>query len=103
MYDKMQVLFYEDLPYAQRMSQQQIEQHIKELEDELAVNLFHHTNGFLDCKIDKEQAIRMYKSQMEESIASEIMFHLNALKGEPIWGEEKNLEELKSILKRAHG
>ncbi|MCW3106602.1 MAG: LmbE family protein [Segetibacter sp.] len=99
LYKKMDVLFYEDLPYAQRITHQQIQLHIKELEEELGVHLLNHTDGFLNCRIDKEQAIRLYKSQMNNEIASEIIAHLNALKGERIWGEENELEKLRSLLK----
>lgn len=98
LYNQTRVLFYEDLPYAQRITHQEIEEHIQQLATELGVNFTHRTDGFLDCTVDKEQAVRMYKSQMEDSIANEIMSHLNALKGERIWGEEKYLEELKKAL-----
>ena len=98
LYKKINVLFYEDLPYARRISAQQIESHIKQLEQELDVQLTNHTDGFLNCKIDKEQAIRLYKSQMNEEIASEIIAHLNHLKGERVWGEEVIIDELKSVI-----
>jgi LmbE family N-acetylglucosaminyl deacetylase len=96
LYSKLPVLFYEDLPYAQRITQQQIELHIKQLEEELAVVLTNHTDGLLNCTIDKEQAIRLYKSQINEDIASEIIAHLKALKGERIWGEQEILQKLKA-------
>lgn len=99
LYANVETLFYEDLPYAQRITHQQLEDHIKELATELGVTLVHHTDGFLNCTVDKEQAVRMYKSQMEDSIASEIMAHLNTLKGERIWGEEKVLERFKKLIK----
>jgi LmbE family N-acetylglucosaminyl deacetylase len=98
LYKKINVLFYEDLPYARRISAKQIESHIKQLEQELDVQLTNHTDGFLNCKIDKEQAIRLYKSQMNEEIASEIIAHLNHLKGERVWGEGVIIEELKSMM-----
>jgi LmbE family N-acetylglucosaminyl deacetylase len=96
LYLKLPVLFYEDLPYAQRISHQQIELHIKQLENELDVTLINDTNGLFNCTIDKEQAIRLYKSQINDEIASEIIAHLNALKGERIWGEQKNLQGLQA-------
>jgi LmbE family N-acetylglucosaminyl deacetylase len=96
LYSKLPVLFYEDLPYAQRITQQQIELHIKQLENELDVTLINHTNGLLNCTVDKEQAIRLYKSQMNDEIASEIVAHLNELKGERIWGEQETLQKLKA-------
>lgn len=98
LYDKLNVLFYEDLPYAKRISYELIKQHIKDLELQLNVSLTNHTDGLLNCSIDKEQAIRLYKSQMNDEIASEIMAHLNALKGERIWGEEMVIEQLKTLL-----
>lgn len=99
LYSRMDVLFYEDLPYAQRITQQQIGLYIQELEEELGVKLTNNTDGLLNCSIDKEQAIRLYKSQMNDEIASEIIAHLNALKGERIWGEEDEIEKLRSLLK----
>lgn len=98
LYAEKDVLFYEDLPYAQRITQQQIEQHIKDLETERNVSLVHHIDGLLNCTINKEEAVRMYKSQMEDQIALEIMAHLNSLKGERIWGEEQILGKLAGAL-----
>ena len=98
LYNKLDVLFYEDLPYAQRITRQQIQLHLKELEEELGVKFLNNINGLLDCKIDKEQAIRLYKSQMNDEIASEIAAHLKDLKGERIWGEESKLEKLQRLL-----
>lgn len=96
LYKNLEVLFYEDLPYAQRISHQQIEQHIRNLGQELGVSLSNNIGGFLNCTIDKEQAVKLYKSQMNNEIASEIIAHLNALKGERIWGEEKLLQKFSS-------
>jgi LmbE family N-acetylglucosaminyl deacetylase len=98
LYKKIPVLFYEDLPYARRISAEQIESHVRQLEQELEAQLTNHTDGFLNCKIDKEQAIRLYKSQMNEEIASEIVAHLNHLKGERVWGEEAIIDQLKEAL-----
>jgi LmbE family N-acetylglucosaminyl deacetylase len=98
LYKKIKVLFYEDLPYARRISAKQIDNHINQLEQQLDVQLTNHTDGFLNCKIDKEQAIRLYKSQMNEEIASEIIAHLNLLKGERVWGEDAVIAELKEAL-----
>ncbi|HEX8460245.1 MAG TPA: PIG-L family deacetylase [Segetibacter sp.] len=93
-YTKTPVLFYEDLPYAQRITQQQIELHIRQLEEELKASFSNYTSGFLDCTINKEQVIRLYKSQMNDEIAAEIVAHLNALKGERVWGEARYLSLL---------
>jgi LmbE family N-acetylglucosaminyl deacetylase len=95
LYKKIKVLFYEDLPYARRISAEQIDNHINQLERELDVKLTHHTDGYLNCKIDKKQAIRLYKSQMNDEIASEIVAHLDELKGERIWGEDAIIESVK--------
>lgn len=99
LYKKRDVIFFEDLPYAQRIGEDQIRRHIKDLEDELNVKLSNHTHGLLNCTIDKEQAIRLYKSQMNDVIASEVIAHMNALKGERIWGEEMVLEKFSNLLK----
>jgi len=98
LYNKIPVLFYEDLPYAKRITQQQIEEHIKELSLELGYNLSHHVDGLLNCTINKEETIRLYKSQMNEETASEIIAHMNALKGERIWGEESIITQLRDVL-----
>jgi LmbE family N-acetylglucosaminyl deacetylase len=98
LYNKLDVLFYEDLPYAKRISQQQIGLHIEDLEKELGVKLINNTGGLFNCALDKEQAIRLYKSQMNDEIASEIVAYLNALKGERIWGEVEQLNKLKNSM-----
>ncbi|MDQ6813960.1 MAG: PIG-L family deacetylase [Bacteroidota bacterium] len=95
LYDKLDVCFYEDLPYANRISHQQIKQHLQQLEQELGVRLLDITGGLLNCAIDKEEAIRLYKSQMNEQIATEIIEHMNDLKGERIWAEERVIVQLK--------
>lgn len=101
LYKKLKVLFYEDLPYAQRISDEQILQHVKLLEHELCVTLMNRADGLANCTIDKSEAIRLYKSQMNETIASEIIAHLNALKGERIWGEEKVIEVFRKLLDKS--
>lgn len=98
LYQKLKVIFYEDLPYANRISHEQIELHIKQLEHELGVKLKNHVDGLLNCTINKEQAVRLYQSQMNDEIASEIAAHLNVLKGERLWGEESYIEDLKTEL-----
>ena len=99
LYDQLSVLFYEDLPYAQRISGEELLQHVSELEKKLGVTLLNNTDGLLNCMIDKEQAIRLYKSQMNNEIASEIVGHLNAIKGERVWGEERHLSDFRNMLK----
>ncbi len=92
-YSRTDVLFYEDLPYANRITQQQIELHLSQLGQELGVKFINNTNGLLNCEIDKGQWIRLYKSQMNDDIASEIIAHLNILKGERIWGERRVIDK----------
>lgn len=98
LYKKIPVAFYEDLPYAQRISEEQIRQHIYELEQELGVSLSSHIDGLLHCTINKEQAIRRYQSQMNDDICAEIIAHMNTLSGERIWGEQQIIEQLKPVL-----
>ncbi len=97
LYNKLTVIFFEDLPYAQRISEDQIRRHVHMLEDQLAVQLSNHTVSLKNCKIDKEQAISVYESQLNDEIVSEIISHFNAWDGERIWGEIKNMEILRSI------
>jgi LmbE family N-acetylglucosaminyl deacetylase len=94
LYRQMPVLFYEDLPYAHRIPQQQINSHIKQLEEELGVSFSNHTDGLISCTIDKKEAVQLYKSQMNDEILSEIIAHLDALGGERVWGEEEILKLL---------
>jgi len=97
LYKEKQVLFYEDLPYAQRITQHQINLHIKQLEEELKISLSSHTNGLINDTINKEEAIQLYKSQMNDEILSEIIAHFNALAGERVWGEENALTLLSAV------
>lgn len=99
LYGQMKVIFYEDLPYAKRITHEQVLKHLKQLEEELGVELINNSGGFLNCKLDKDQMIRLYKSQMNDEIASEIVAHLNDLKGERVWGEAELIDGLKELLK----
>lgn len=98
LYKKVNVLFYEDLPYARRISEEQIRMHIKNLEEELGVRMSNRIDGLLNCCINKEQAIRVYKSQINDEICAEIIAHMNGLAGERIWGEVELINGLKSLL-----
>lgn len=98
LYKNLGVLFYEDLPYAYRITAGELTTHIKNAEKRLQVQFINYTEGLMDCTIDKEQAIRIYKSQMNDEICSEIVAHMNALSGERLWGEPKMIEELKQVL-----
>lgn len=98
LYKKLNVIFFEDLPYAQRIGEDQIHRHIKDLEEKLDVKLESYTDGMQSGTTNKEQAIRVYKSQLNEEICSEIVGHMNALGGERLWGEAGEIEVLKSVL-----
>ncbi len=98
LYKKLDVIFFEDLPYAQRIGEDQIYGHIRELEKKLGVKLKSFTAGMENSTIDKGRAIRVYKSQLNEEICSEITGHMNALQGERLWGEEAKIEKLENVL-----
>jgi LmbE family N-acetylglucosaminyl deacetylase len=98
LYKKLKVIFYEDLPYAQRITEAQIADHIRELEEELGVRISNHLNSSKNAVIDKKQAVSVYKSQLNEDICSEILAHMNALKGERLWGEAEVISTLGKML-----
>lgn len=98
LYTKMKVLFFEDLPYANRISEAEIFAQIKDLEERLKVRLVHRIDGLQNCTINKEQLIRLYKTQINDEICSEIIAHMNTLSGERLWGEAHLLEELHNSL-----
>ena len=94
-YPSKQVLFYEDLPYAGRISQIEIDAHVTNLGKRLGVKLESQIGGLQGCKIDKEQAIRVYKSQVNDEICSEIISYMHQLSGERLWGRLEELNTLK--------
>lgn len=98
LYKKMDVLFYEDLPYANRITSDQIVTHLEELEQKLQVPLSNYIDGLQNCTIDKGQVVRLYKSQMNDEICSEIVAHLTALSGERLWGEAEVIEDFRRVL-----
>ena len=98
LYKKLEVIFFEDLPYTQRIGEDQVQRHIHNLEEQINTDLIAYTNSLNDSQVNKEQAIRVYKSQLNEEIASEIISYMNALKGERLWGEERLIKELKKLL-----
>ena len=98
LYRNLNVIFFEDLPYAQRIGEDQIRRHIKDLEEKSGIKLEINTVGLPDCTINKDQAIRVYKSQLNEEICSEITRHLLALQGERLWGEAADIALLRSML-----
>lgn len=97
LYKKLNIIFFEDLPYAQRIGEDQIHRHIHCLENQLNVKFADYLSAAEDSIIDKEQAIGVYKSQVNEEIISEIAAHLHALKGERLWGEEAQIKRLEAL------
>lgn len=95
LYRKIKVIFFEDLPYANRISEEQIFAHVNELQKNLKVKLL---NQITDCDLsfNKEELLRIYDTQINEEICAEIISHMNAICGERFWGEEKVLQELNS-------
>ncbi len=87
LYKKMHVLFFEDLPYASRISECEMMEHVKNLEERLAVKLLHEINPCENCLLNKEDLIRLYKTQISDEICAEIIAHMNAVSGERFWGE----------------
>jgi LmbE family N-acetylglucosaminyl deacetylase len=100
LYKKLPVIFFEDLPYAQRIGEDQLRRHVHALEEQLDVHLKNSTIGLENCTLNKEQAIGIYKSQLNEEIVSEIITHRDAMKGERIWGEQGLIEEFGRKLER---
>lgn len=96
LYKKLKVIFYEDLPYAQRITEEEILKHVSELEEELGVELKNNINKLEESSINKEHAIGVYKSQLTEDICSEIIARMNVLQGERVWGEADLLQMLSS-------
>lgn len=99
LYKKFNIIFFEDLPYAQRIGEDQIHRHIHNLEEQLGVKFTNYIDNLENSAIDKDQAIRIYKSQLNEEICSEIVGHMDALKGERLWGEEGEIEEFTRVLR----
>lgn len=99
-YKKRRVIFFEDLPYAQRIGEDQIHRHVHQLEEQLGVHFNHCICSRENAGIDKGEAIHVYKSQLNEEIRTEIVAHLNALNGERFWGEEKHIREFENIFEK---
>ena len=95
----LNVLFYEDLPYAARITEKEIKMHVNKLEKRLGVTLDHEILSTQNCKVDKEVAIRVYESQMNDDICAEILTHLKNVAGERIWGEANLLKKLRDGMK----
>ena len=97
-YSKIKVVFFEDLPYANRITLDEIKFHVDNLAKRLDVKLDSFIAGLDKCTVDKNQAIHLYKSQVDEEICAEIIAHQNTLNGERLWGETGNINLLKSLL-----
>jgi hypothetical protein len=63
------------------------------------VKFSHQVNSLQNTTINKEQAIRLYKSQLNDEICAEIVARMNTLQGERVWGEEQIIMEFKKMLK----
>jgi LmbE family N-acetylglucosaminyl deacetylase len=98
LYGKIKVIFFEDLPYAFRICEEQIFAHVKNLQENLKVNLTYQINRMEELNINKEELIRIYDTQINEEICAEIIAHMHAISGERFWGEEKVLQELNNSL-----
>lgn len=99
LYSTIHVVFYEDLPYAARISPDEITLYVTDLENRLGVKLNYHIYNPENCAINKELAIRVYESQMKDEFSSEIIAYMNKLSGERLWGETELLEQLKRELR----
>ncbi len=99
LYQELRVIFFEDLPYAQRIGEDQIYRHVHHLQEQLGVHFTSYVEGLENCIIDKQQAIKVYQSQLNEEIISEISSHLSALEGERLWGEKEHIDGLVAILR----
>ena len=99
LYKKQNVIFFEDLPYAQRIGEDQVRRHVADLEDQLGVKLTNVTSELANADIDKGKAIWVYKSQLNDEICSEIIGYLKTMGGERLWGETQELYEFETVLK----
>lgn len=94
LYGKIKVIFFEDLPYAFRVSEAEIFASVDNLQKNLNVKLIHQINRCEPISFDKEQLIRIYDTQINEEICAEIISHMNVLSGERFWAEARVLLEL---------
>lgn len=98
LYKNKDVIFFEDLPYARRISEKAIFSHIKKLERRLNTKLVNYLSVADDCLVNKEENLRLYKTQINDEIRSEILAHLQRLSGERLWGDEILIRKLSSFL-----
>ncbi len=95
LYHQIPIIFFEDLPYANRIPEYEILAEIKSLEERLQVEFINEIQSFQNCMINKAQNIRLYKTQITDEICSEIIAHMNNLSGERLWGEAGLIDQLK--------
>ena len=84
-YGHYKVSFFEDLPYSARINEKEIKAHVLLLQQQLGITLQPEIAELADCKIDKEHAVRLYRTQLNDEICAEIMSHSKRLGGERIW------------------
>ena len=98
LYKKLNVIFFEDLPYAHRIGEDQIHRHVNApIEKQIDSDFTNLTSVSDIYTLDKEQAISVYKSQLNKEIVSEIIAHKDAMKGERLWGEQRVIEQFKHL------
>lgn len=82
---RYKISFFEDLPYSARIDETEIKDHILLLQEQLGITLLPEIAGSTGDTIDKERAVRCYRSQLNDEICAEIMLQLKRLGGERIW------------------
>ncbi len=98
LYKNMKVLFYEDLPYTARITPGEITQHTNNFEKRLDVKFVSYISAIQKFGIDKEQALHIYKSQINDEICSQIISYMNETGGERLWGEVEVIDQLKRLM-----
>lgn len=97
-YSKLKVIFYEDLPYAYRITPEQLCDHINSLEGDFGFEISNLTIPATPLTSIKVEAIKVYKSQLTADICNEIIGHLQTIGGERLWGEQYVIDKLKEDL-----
>ena len=77
--------FYEDLPYAGRLKEEDILAHINGLEVAFQVRFTPKLFAGLDFLEAKKELCSLYRSQLKPWYIEKILDHFNVLKGERIW------------------
>ena len=99
LYQRVPVAFFEDLPYSARVGNSGIAEQVATVGQRLGIELENFLSEAQDCGFDKEAAVRVYKSQINEEICSEIISYMNLLQGERLWAEAQVLEKLKAAVR----